>query len=92
MAVVRPPPRTTPGRRVNQMPKPFLQEPYAQLERDIIETMIAGLHQWRSDLSYPESHSDMQAAVRGLLQMFDVKRRPLPLEIDSIVKRSDSNP
>ncbi len=61
------------------MPKPRLAEPYRHLEGDIIETMIAGLHEWRSDLKYPESHSDMQACVRGLLRMFEVKRRPIAL-------------
>lgn len=60
------------------MPKPFLIKEDAQLERDIIETLLAGLKQWRGDLSYPESHSDMQACVRGLMQMYEIKRRPLP--------------
>jgi hypothetical protein len=60
------------------MPKPFLRDDDARLERDVIETMLAGLHEWRPDLSYPESHSDMQACVRGLLCMFKLERRPLP--------------
>ena len=59
------------------MSKPMLKEPYNQLEQDIIETMRAGLHEWRSDLSFPESYSDMQACVRGVLKMFDIKRLPL---------------
>lgn len=61
------------------MPKPPLKREFAELERPLIETMIAGLHVWRSDLSYPESHSDMQACVRGVLRMFRVERRPLGL-------------
>lgn len=60
------------------MPKPPLIERDAQLESDIIATLIAGHKQWRPDLEYPESHSDMQGAVRGLLQMYDIKRLPLP--------------
>jgi hypothetical protein len=48
----------------------------------MVETMIAGLHEWRRDLKYPESHSDMQACVRGLLRMFEIKRRPLPVDLD----------
>jgi hypothetical protein len=40
--------------------------------------MIAGLHEWRPDLYGPESMSDYQACARGILQMFDVKRSPLP--------------
>lgn len=63
------------------MPKPFLECDQATLERDLIETMIAGLHEWRSDLSYHESHSDMQGCVRALLRMYNVKRRPVALPL-----------
>lgn len=63
------------------MPKPQLQEPWNRLEGEIIETLIAGHKEWRPDLSFPESYSDMQGAVRGLLRMFDVKRRPLSIEL-----------
>lgn len=59
------------------MPKPFLHPDDARLESDIIETMLAGLKEWRPDLSYPESHSDMQGCVRALFRMFEIKRRPL---------------
>lgn len=64
------------------MAKRSLKPELAILEADIIETLIAGHKQWRPDLDYPESHSDMQGAVRGLLQMFDVKRRALPYELE----------
>lgn len=66
------------------MPKPQLVPEQAQLEADLINTMIAGLKEWRYDLDYPESYSDMQACVRGIMQMFEIKRSPLPrkLEID----------
>ena len=50
----------------------------AILEGEIVETLLAGHHQYRPDLAYPESHSDMVGAVRGLLRMFEVKRLPLP--------------
>lgn len=63
------------------MPKPFLTDDLAKLESDAIDTMIAGLKLWRSDLSYPESHSDMQACFRGLLTMYELKRRPLPVPL-----------
>jgi len=59
------------------MPKPTLIETDAILEREIIATMLAGLKEWRPDLNYPESFSDMQGCVRGLLQMYAVTRRPL---------------
>lgn len=63
------------------MAKRSLIPQQAQLESDIIETLIAGHKEWRPDLSYPQSHSDMQGAVRGLLRMFDIKRRPLAVEL-----------
>jgi len=64
------------------MPKSPLRELLAQQERDMITMMIAGLHEWRSDLNYPKSHSDMQACVRGLLRMYEIKRRPLPMKLE----------
>ena len=64
------------------MPKPTLKEPLFTQEHNIIDTMIAGLHEWRSDLNYPESRSDMQACVRGLLRMYEVKRRPIVIELE----------
>jgi hypothetical protein len=66
------------------MPKPSLKEPLAQLENDMINTMIAGLKEWRPGLDYPESYSDYQACVRGLLRMYEIKRRPLPIELKYI--------
>ncbi len=64
------------------MPKPRLREPMRTLETQMIETMIAGLHRGRPDLKYPESHSDMMACARALLRMFEVKRRPLAVDLD----------
>jgi hypothetical protein len=63
------------------MPKRSLQVPLAALEADIIETLVAGHLEWRPDLDYPQSHSDMQAAVRWLLRMYEVKRRPVAIEL-----------
>ncbi len=62
------------------MPKPRLRADFAALSGDVIDTMLAGLKEWRADLSYPESHSDMQGCVRALLRMYEVKRRPIALE------------
>lgn len=64
------------------MAKRSLAPDLARLEADIIETLIAGHHEWRRDLAYPQSHSDMQGAVRGLLRMFDVKRRPIAVDLE----------
>lgn len=63
------------------MAKQRLAPPLDQLESDIIETLLAGHKEWRPDLGYPQSHSDMAGAVRGLLRMFEVKRRTLPFEL-----------
>lgn len=64
------------------MPKPSLTEPQRTLENQLIESMIAGLHEWRPDLYGPESYSDYQACARGILQMFEVKRSPLPIKLE----------
>lgn len=60
------------------MAKPFLIDEDAKLESELIATMLAGLKEWRPDLDYPESHSDMQGCVRAVLRMFKIERRPLP--------------
>jgi hypothetical protein len=73
------------------MPKPSLNEQYSKLENDIIETLIAGHKEWRPDLDYPESYSDMQGAVRGLLRMFEVKRRPISLPMKEMLSEHDKN-
>jgi hypothetical protein len=67
------------------MPKPRLKPEYSKLAGDLIETFLAGHHQWRPDLPYPESHSDMDGGVRALLRMFEIKRRPIPLEREDIL-------
>ena len=64
------------------MAKAQLRADLAQLEADIIETLVAGHKEWRPDLAYPESHSDMQAAVRALLRMFEIKRRPIAIDLE----------
>jgi hypothetical protein len=66
------------------MPKPSLIKEDARLESEIIETLLAGLKEWRPDLGYPASHSDMQGCVRGMMRMYHVERRPLaaPLRLE----------
>jgi len=75
------------------MPKRLLIEKLAALESDIIDTLIAGHKEWRPDLDYPQSHSDMQGAVRGLLKMFRVERLPiardLKYEYDSFGRKNE---
>ena len=59
------------------MSKPTLIDEELKLEHELIETFLAGHHQYRPDLPYPESHSDMAGGVRALMQMFKIERRPL---------------
>jgi hypothetical protein len=66
------------------MPKPMLREPFASLEADLIETMIGGLHEYRGDLSYPESHSDMAGCIRAVLRKYDLKLRAVVLDREEI--------
>ena len=66
------------------MAKLNLKEPFHSLEEAIIDTLLAGHKEYRTDLPYPASHSDMQGAVRGLLRMFEVKRLPLAKEYHSM--------
>ena len=63
------------------MPKPTLKEPFHTLEMHIISTLLAGHHAYRNDSPFPESNSDMQGAVRGLLRMFEVTRLPVAREL-----------
>lgn len=58
------------------MAKRTLAPDLAALEDDITKTLLAGLHHFRPDLAYPQSHSDMDGMVRALLQEFEVVRRP----------------
>lgn len=60
------------------MPKAPLIPEESILEHQLIETMLASFREWRPDLSYPESHSDMEACARGIMRMFETKRLPLP--------------
>lgn len=64
------------------MAKLSLTPELAILEQHIIETLIAGLHEWRPDLNGPISYSDWQGCVRGLLTMYDVKRLALPRKLE----------
>lgn len=72
------------------MSKRQLAEPLHTLEKQIIETLFASHHEWRKDLAYPESYSDMQGAVRGLLRMFEVKRLPIARELEYPVLAPDA--
>jgi hypothetical protein len=74
------------------MAKSFLREPYATLESDLLATMRAGLHEWRPDLDYPQSASDMQGGIRAVLRKYDVKLREIPLDRAEINEREEVCP
>ena len=63
------------------MPKPSLAEPFRTLEWQLTETFLAGHHEWRPDLPYPESNSDMQGGMMALMRMFEIKRRPIAIDL-----------
>lgn len=69
------------------MPKARLNEKFSALEHDMISSALASFKQFRPDLEYPESHSDMEAAIRGILIMFDVTRRPLPRDPEEMYEQ-----
>jgi len=71
------------------MAKPSLKPPFDVLETEMIKTFLAGHNQWRPDLSYPESHSDMQGGVRALIKRFDIQARPIPLDWREIEDRGN---
>jgi hypothetical protein len=64
------------------MAKATLKEPLRQLGADLIETFLAGHLQWRPDLPYPQSHSDMQGGIRALIKMYEIKRRPIAVGLE----------
>lgn len=67
------------------MPPPPIKPKF--MVGDIIETLLAGHHQVRSDLRYPESHSDMTWAVMNLLRKYEVKLRPVPLDRADLIEK-----
>jgi hypothetical protein len=52
-----------------------LRDPYNSLMAQLCETFLAS---GRS--GYPQSMSDLELCMLGVIQMFDIKRRPLALE------------
>lgn len=69
------------------MAKPHLKPEFAELEAEMIRTFLAGHKQWRPDLAYPESHSDMAAGVRALIKRFEIVPRAVPLDWREIEQR-----
>lgn len=69
------------------MPKPTLSREHENLCNQIIETFLAGHHEWRPDLPYPQSHSDMMGGAHALIRMFDIKRRAIAIDLP--VKKDD---
>ena len=53
----------------------------------MIRTFLAGHKQWRPDLLYPESYSDLQSGMRALLKRYEIVPRPIPLDWREIEER-----
>jgi len=70
------------------MPKPTLTPQYQDLCDEIIKTFLAGHHQWRPDLGYPESHSDMMGGAHALIRMFEIKRRLVEIELPTLASET----
>ncbi len=69
------------------MPKPTFVPEESLLMRDIQDTLLAGLKQWRPDLAYPQSASDMQGMLIALLQKYEVKLRPIAVPLKVLCHR-----
>lgn len=63
------------------MPKSDLTPEDRILEKELIETFLAGHKQYRPDLAYPESHSDMQGGMRAVMEHFEITRRPIARQL-----------
>jgi hypothetical protein len=74
------------------MPKPSLREPYASIASDLMATMVAGLKEWRHDLDYPQSHSDLRGCIDAVLRKYEVKLRPVPLDRSEIWEPPETCP
>jgi hypothetical protein len=70
------------------MPKPALTAHFDDLEQRLLAALRTGLREWRPDLDYPESTSDMQGAIRGVLKTFYVVPRERPLTNDDLTGRT----
>jgi hypothetical protein len=67
------------------MAKPALREPFHTIMENIAQAMVDGLHNWRPDLSYPESYSDMQGCILELMSRFELLPRRVPLKLADMV-------
>ncbi len=54
-------------------PKPQLSD--SRFAPELLEAMVHGLHDWRPDLDFPESHSDMEACALQILARFSIVPR-----------------
>jgi hypothetical protein len=59
------------------MPKSDLTPEDNILEQQLIDTFLVGHREWRPDLQYPQSYSDMQGGMRAVMEHFAIKRRPI---------------
>lgn len=48
-----------------------------QLSEDLYQTFMAGHNEYRPDLQFPQSKSDVQKGIRAIMRMFKTERRPM---------------
>lgn len=60
-------------------PKP--QPSDSRFAAELLAAMVLGLHDWRRDLDFPESHSDLEACALGVLSRFDFRPRATPFRV-----------
>lgn len=63
------------------MPQAPLIDEQKVMASSMMSSFMAAFKQFRPDLDYPESASDMQAGFRGVLRMFNVSRASLPNQL-----------
>lgn len=61
------------------MPPPKLKDDFSKLRSDMQDSMLEGLKR-RYGLPAPLSSSDWQACLEPIFLLYDIKRRPIPLE------------
>jgi hypothetical protein len=86
-------PRTTPltledmidrSPRVEPPPPPAPPKPQptdSQFADELLAAMVVGLHEWRPDLDFPESYSDLLACAFEVLARFDIQPRETPFRV-----------
>lgn len=63
------------------MPKPTLIPQFHDLEHELVNIFLDGLHYWRPDLAFPESTSDVQGGIRAIMEHYELIKRREPIDL-----------